>query len=466
MVAIITDAIKLQMMQDVFDDLADSASSSYYLAVAKSEEWNDSDTPITPVNSQREQRNFRLGTQAVKRITDFTFTVPRYNWSFGAVYSAYSDNVAGYPLSPYYVITEDNAVYICIKQSKTGGIPNPSSVKPTGTSTTPFTTSDGYIWKFLYTIGTLNASKFLTANYMPVQKIDTVDSDSLAVEIEQKTIQDAAIPGEISGLRITTGGVGYDDSPPPTISIVGNGTGATGLVTVTNGVITAVELDESAGSVVGGTGFDYAECKIIGGGSPSTAAVIQPIIGPKNGFGADPRIDLKSSAIMFNVIPDSDEEGEWVIGNAFRQLGIIRNPKVGDLGSDSDFTGAAGNTLKSLQFASISSAYTVGSTIVGASSGAKGIIDKIIGTGNASVIYYHQTEATGFTDFQEAESVTEQNGLAGSGVLKSAAFDADSRAWDYPTVDPFSGELLYIDNRAKIDRLDGQAEDIKVIIQL
>ena len=466
MVAIITDAIKRQLMQDVYDDLADSASGRYYIAVAKSEDWNDSDTPIVPSNTVREARNFRLGTQAIKRITDFSFAVPRYNWSFGTVYSAYNDNVSGYPTIPYYVLTEDNAVYICLKQAKTGGLAQPSTTKPTGTSPEAFTTADGYIWKFLYTIGTLSATKFLTANYMPVQKILAVDSDSLAVEIEQKSVQDAAIPKQVVGLRIANGGAGYDNTPPPNLTIIGNGTGARALATVTNGVITQVELDESAGTIVGGTGYDYAECKISGGGSPTTEASIIPIIGPKQGFGADPRFDLKSTAIMFNVIPDSDEGGEWVIGNSFRQIGILKNPKVGDLSSDSDFTAAAGNTLKSLQFASISSAFTVGSTIVGGTSGANAIVDKIIGTGNNAVIYYHQTETTGFTDFQEAEAITEANGLSGSGVLKAAVFDADSRAWNYPSADPFSGELLYIDNRAKIDRLDGQAEDIKVIIQI
>lgn len=466
MVAIVTDTLKKQMIQDIYDDLTDSAGSRYYIAVAKSEDWNDADTPVDPVNSQREQRNFRLGAQALKRITDYTFAVPRVNWSFGSIYSAYSDNTSGYPTTPYYVLTEDNAVYICLKQPKTAGVGQPSTTKPTGTSSAPFTTADGYIWKYLYTIGTLNASKFLTANYMPVQKILATDSDSLAVEIEQEIVQNEAIPKQVVGLRISNGGAGYNDAPAPTLTIVGNGTGARGLATVTNGVITQVELDESAGTIVGGTGYDYAECKISGGGSPTTEATIIPVLGPKEGFGADPRIDLKSTAIMFNVIPDSDEGGEWVIGNAFRQMGILKNPKVGDPTSDSDYTASAGNMLKSLRFASISSSFTVGSTIEGGTSGAKAIIDKIIGTGNDAVIYYHQTETTGFTDFQEGEGVLESNGQSGSGVLKSAGFDADSLAWDYPSVDPFSGDLLYIDNRAKIDRLDGQAEDIKVIIQI
>lgn len=466
MVAIITDAIKRQLVQSIFDDLSDSAAGRYYIAVGRSEDWNDSDVPTIPVNTERESRNFRLGTQAIKRITSYSFTVPRNNWSYGTVYSAYNDNVSGHPTIPYYVLTEDNAVYICLKQAKTDGIAQPSTTKPTGTSPDPFTTADGYIWKFLYTIGTLNASKFLTANYMPVQKVLATDSDSLAVDIEQEQIQNAAIPKQVVGLRIVNGGVGYDDDPVPTLSIIGNGSGARGLATVTNGVITQVELDESAGTIVGGTGYDYAECKIVGGGSPTTEATILPVLGPKAGFGADPRIDLRATGIMFNVIPDSDEGGEWVIGNSFRQIGIIKNPKVGDITSDSDYSGSAGNTLKSLRFSAISSAYTVGSTIVGGTSGAKGIIDKIIGTGNSAVIYYHQTEATGFTDFQEGEGVVEENGLSGSGILSLVAFDADNRAWDYPTVDPFSGDLLYIDNRAKIDRLDGQAEDIKVIIQI
>jgi hypothetical protein len=466
MVAIITDAIKRQFIQEIYDDLSDSAASRYYVAVAKSEDWNDSDIPVDPANTDREARNFRLGMQAIKRITDYSFTVPRYNWSFGTTYSAYNDNTSGYPTIPYYVLTEDNAVYICLKQAKTdGGIAQPSTVKPSGTLTREYTAADGYIWKFLYTIGTLSATKFLTANYMPVQKILTTDSDSLAVEIEQKAIQDAAIPGQVIGLRIVNGGAGYDDAPVPTITIVGNGTTAQGLTWVTGGVITKVEMDESDGEIIAGSGYSWAEA-VISGGSPTTAASVLPILSPKNGFGADPRIDLKATAIMFNVIPDSDENGEWVIGNSFRQLGILKNPKVGDISSDSDYIAAAGNTLRGLRFASVSTAFTVGSTIQGATSSAKALVDKISGTGSSTIIYYHQSEATGFTQFQEAEAITELSGLPGSGILKAGAFDADSRAYDYPSADPFSGELLYIDNRAKIDRDEGQAEDIKIIIQL
>ena len=302
---------------------------------------------------------------------------------------------------------------------------------------------------------------------MPVQKVLAIDSDSLAVEIEQYNIQNSAIPGQIIGLNIISGGTGYDDAPVPTISIVGDGDGeAQGLTWVTNGVITKVEMLESDGAVVTGSGYNWAEVVVEGGGTPTSAAVIRPILSPKDGFGADPRVDLKSTGIMFNVIPDSDENGEWVIGNSFRQLGIIKNPKVGDPSSDSDYIASAGNTLRSLRFATISVAFTVGSTIEGQTTGAKAIIDKIIGTGNAAVVYYHQTEATGFTQFEEAEAVEEINGLSVTGVLNAVAFDADTRAYEYPSADPFSGQLLYIDNRAKIDRDEGQAEDIKIIIQL
>jgi hypothetical protein len=34
----------------------------------------------------------------------------------------------------------------------------------------------------------------------------------------------------------------------------------------------------------------------------------------------------------------------------------------------------------------------------------------------------------------------------------------------YPFFEPYSGEILFVQNAAKVDRYDGQAENIKIII--
>ena len=69
---------------------------------------------------------------------------------------------------------------------------------------------------------------------------------------------------------------------------------------------------------------------------------------------------------------------------------------------------------------------------------------------------YHQNDSTGFGVFP----ITPGNpiNITAGGITK--AIDSDLP----PQVDPYSGELLYIENRASILRDASQQEDIKVIV--
>ena len=99
------------------------------------------------------------------------------------------------------------------------------------------------------------------------------------------------------------------------------------------------------------------------------------------------------------------------------------------------------------------SVFSVDKLIVGASSGAKAYVDKV----DSDKIYYHQTDVTGFTLFQNGEVLTESNGT-GNGTIDSARIDGE--------VLPYSGDLLYLNNRGAIERSTNQSEDIKIILQL
>ena len=456
MAAIITHDLKKQVIQDIFDDITDSAGAKYYIGIGKSEPWNDSDVATTPVQTERESRNFRLGLQSMKRVADFSFVVPRNNWITGTTYSAYNDNAAGHPTSPYYVMTDTNAVYLCVRQGKNAlGAAVTSTVKPTGVDNVVKTYADGYAWKFLYTMTTPNQSSFLASNFHPVLKQGKLDSDgsgsvtSLSQLVEQKGVQDAAINGSLSGVIVTGGGAGYTSAP--SVTIKGSGTGARAVATVSGGVVTKIEMDESAGTLVIGSGYNYAEA-VISGGSPTTPATARAILGPVGGFGADPRNDLRARAIMFNIKPAGTETNEFVIGNDFRTIGIIRNPLDS---ADAAFTATSGNALNRLKMSTATGlAMTIGSTLSGVTSGAKGIINKT----DSDEIWYHQTEGTGFTPFQAGEGVKDSDN--NTGTLLGSGFNLK------PVAMPFTGDLLYVENRAAVLRAADQTEDIKVIIEI
>ena len=469
MAAIITDALKKQFIVDTIDNIKD-ASNYYYVGLGKNEEWtSDSDTPITPVNSLREAQAARYGIQSIKLVTDATMVVPRSNWTTGAVFSGWDDASVGHPTNNFYVVTASNQVYVCLQQGRNAsGQSVPSTIEPAATTVAPFYTADGYLWKYIYTIGAISANKFLAANYMPVQFIDSAGPTAPASEQNQILIQNGAIGGQLLGFEVVTTGNGYEEASPA-ISIFGDGTGAAARAYVEGGAVVKVTIDSDGSSNPRlGSGYNTASVEIAAPtGAGGTTAVIRPIIGPRAGIGSDPRVDLKASALMLNVKTEGDEDGDFIVaaGNQIRQVSLLRNPdKWQDI--DSDFTSASGSSLKYFQVTDGETAPSLRSVVEGSLSGAKAYVDNVVDDGvGGRKIYFHQTEATGFRKFQEAETLTEVNG-AGSATLESEGTDADSDAYELGAVNPFTGDLLYIDNRAAIDRSAGQTEDIKIVIQL
>jgi len=448
--AILTNPIKKQVIQDLKTDM-DSSGTHYYAVIGRSEDWNADDTTPTAVNTAREERNFRLGLQSAKKVVDITFCVPRYNWSSGAIYSAYDDAQVGYPTQTYYVMNDNNQVYVCIQRAENNaGQAQVSTVQPTGgTDGVPFDTADGYIWKFLYSIGASDATKFMSANYIPVKLQGATDGSSTASEVEQLAIQTAAIPGQIIGYAVDSGGAGY--SSAPTITVAGNGTLAKAGATISGNQVTKVTLIDSSGNYTLGSGYDYATVSVTGGGSPTKPAKVRAILGSPLGLGGDPRDDLRSTAIMLNTKPSGDESTDFIVGNDFRQVGILKNPL--DSASTALFTESTGIALKKLNFASVTSGFVADELITGVTSGAKAYVDKV----GTNELHYHQTEDTGFIAFQSGEQVTS---TAGDGTT------ASSNHITTPEIDIMSGEVLYIDNRAKVARTSDQTEDIKLVIQI
>jgi len=472
MVATVTYEMKRRFIDEFRND-ADSASVNYYIGISKSEDWNATDTAPTPVNTEREQRLFRYGLQSVKKVSDYSFVIPRKNWVANAKYFAYNDAVEEHA-TDYYVVNASNQVYVCIQQGINAlGVHTASTVQPTGVLTRGVVLSDGYAWRFLYTIGTLAASFFKSQNFIPVKIQGATDGSSSATDIEQLAKQNAAIPGkQIVGFNIATGGAGY--SSVPTVTITGDGHiddgssagdgGVKAEAILSGGAVVNIKLlaDSAGGGMClkMGQGFDFAAVTLTGGGS-TTEATGTVVFGPDGGFGADPRDDLRARAMMFNAKPVGTEEGEFQVGNSFRQIGLLRDPTTP---AGALFTASDGNCLRRLQMASTATPFTQGSTIKGATSSALALVDSA-DTLNGGEIWYHQTETTGFTQFAEGEAISVTSGQ-GAGQTQATGTDGDTLAFVEPKVDKFSGTLLYIENAAAVVRAADQTEDIKVIIEI
>ena len=458
MAAIITDPFKKQFMQKILDEVS-NLDARYYVGIGKNDEWNSTETVPTPIDTPKTVKEAQNALQSVKAVAATSFVIPRHNWSAGSEYSGYDDNYATIPTNTYYVLTEDNNVYICLQQSKSAtGSVNKSTVKPTGTSPKPFKTSDGYTWRFLYPISGADTAAFLSANFIPVKLLgDSATSD--AFEIQQKAAQDSANPGRILNIVVENQGSGYTETP--IVTITGNngalGDSAQATAEISNGKIVKIDmLNESAG---GGNNFVNATVTISGGGG--SGAIARAVIGPANGIGADPRDELKATSLMFNSKPSGSENGDFLSGNTqdFRQVLLIRNPKT-DSANGNPLTATTAKALKYLQIdSSFANQLSINELITNSKAiPAKAYVNEIVNFDASSMkVYYHQTDSTGYTPFLVGDTLTDEQSNTGTIVVV-----ADSNELYINN----SGEVLYVENRAPVVRPLNQIEDIKVVVTL
>jgi len=449
MTAIVTDNLR-KNLSDLFLAEVENASDShqFYIGIGKSDVWNATDTLVDPTQTDKEERDHRHNLQSVKKVEAASFVIPRENWSSGREYSAWSDASVGIPTNNYYVMTDVNEVFICLKAAKNAsGVVQKSLNKPAVPAgkniAEPFELADGYVWKFLYAISAGKANSFLSAGFIPVQNIPGAAGN--AFETDQKSVQDSAIGGQIIGIEIESNGEGYGSSTP-TVTIRGNGTAAAATATLLSGQVVKVEMNnESAGL---GSGYDYAE--VIFSGSPTKPAKARAVIGPREGLGLDARNDLKASSIMLNIKPDGTVSDTFIVNNSFRQISLFKNIQEKDsAASGKIFEGTSSRTLRYMKSADAAN-LTIGREITDTSTPPiKAYIDDI----QDSDIYYHQNDSSGFGVF--ANSATISDGIQTITVDSASVLSL---------VNPYSGDIIYMENRAKILRDAAQQEDIKVIL--
>lgn len=188
------------------DGRATKNSTILYAAIGKSSNWDtEPNAPIVDSSlqnySNETKRNFigakKIDTGSVSHVTS------RYDWESGTVYDMYRDITQNLDSKKYYVVTNDFNVYKCIYNNKGGA----STVKPTDRGTGAVTLSDGYTWKYMYTISLGEAEKFMTSVHIPVQTL--TNSNGSPEQVDQIAVQNAAVNGSIEVIETTSTGSGY-----------------------------------------------------------------------------------------------------------------------------------------------------------------------------------------------------------------------------------------------------------------
>ena len=503
MPAIITTKCRINNTQQFIEGFSEAVATNYYLFIGKVTAWDDDNAPPTPTDSvQNQSYDHWRDMIAAKKIisTDVSHVIPRSNWTSNTVYTEYTDTNTTLFSNTFFVLNSTNDVYKCLFNNAEAN----STVQPTGTGTSIITTADGYQWKYMYTINSVDGLKWLTENYMPVKRIGAVDDGSNQWDVEQ-----AAVDGAINIIDVTANGSGYTSTHTNTVNSVINSTaitlksstsasddlyngsvihfssgtgsgqafevsdytGATRTLVVNTAFTTTPDVtttyfinpkvaitgdgtgalavsNTTAGAVSTVTiitpGSAYTNAVVAISAGAGTGATATAYIGPPGGHGYDAVEELGAYYVMMNTRLEYGESNNFTVDNDYRKIGIMKDPLYanGDIA-----TATLVDQAVTLSVSSVSGTFT--SDEVVELNANTTITGKLIDA-NSSIIRLtdvYGTFVTGTANGQTSSASATIDAVSGGDFLK------------------YSGDLMYIEQRKPITRASDQVEDLKIIFQ-
>lgn len=358
---------------------------------------------------------------SLKRVqtTDMTLAIRKIVWTSGTVYEMYDDQNINIFESDFYVLTSNNKVYKCLDNN--GGVA--STEEPDSTSLTPFTTSDGYKWQLMYDLTSSMMAQWNDTHLLPIKEVHTDDSSV------QWNIQSNAVAGTIDAIKVVEGGSGY--LSVPTVTIIGDGTGATATAILSDGSVSRVIITNR------GSGYTHAEISISGN------AVLRPVISPIKGHGSNAVNELNGRYILVHSEFNKDELGTFPTDLKYRQIGLLMNPLL--YGTSNKATDTAGiNQMASITIDVDPSVFI-----------------------KSEVIKNQTTDATAvFATYKNNTiKIVSQKGSFNVGdniIGLSSGITATITAVSNPYLELYSGSLIYVENREPIERKDTQTETYRL----
>lgn len=158
----------------------DPTPEQLYLFFGRDLPWPDENAPDAPTEGITEEFATRDAMIGIKKITETNtaLVTNRYTWQTGIIYAEYDAADSSLFSKQFYVITGTNSVYKCLSN----GAGATSVIEPTGTSTSPVATGDGYTWKFMYDLSSSMISNFLTTDWLPIPQGGQRTAFQIAVE--------------------------------------------------------------------------------------------------------------------------------------------------------------------------------------------------------------------------------------------------------------------------------------------
>ena len=511
MPAIITDQIRVLNAENFVNGIS-TTTNSYYVfiglpnATEVNSDWN-TNTPA-PIDNFDDHDNIYDTLISAKKVTssDVLQVIRKISWTTGTIYEMYrhdydinnttpQTNSSNLYNSNFYVMNSDFRVYECIYNGANptnSGKGIASLEEPTHTDLQPRLESDGYLWKYLYTIKPSDIVKFDSVDYIPVPQNWLTNPDTLDV-------RNAAVDGKIETVVIenTTSAAYQFSGTKNNVPIRGDGQDGEASVTFVNGKPTAVQVTN------GGTGYSFATLDLdsVVTGSGAEFSVIIP---PPKGHGADIYTELGANKVLlYSRIENSDTTNpDFPTGNQFARIGILKNPNVN--GTTNLLTassasgvyglrlaGAASSTMSVSVDGQITQTIGIGSTAVGKIISYDPVTkflrywqDRSLATNtpagaNPTFGYrlnrFTSTPSTGGSTNVVVTTTTGTETVGIETTFTGVSTSVNSKTYYFgqsissgiasPEIEKYSGDIIYIDNRPEVTRAANQREDIKIVLE-
>tara|TARA_R110000803_G_scaffold166776_1_gene230089 strand:- start:542 stop:1999 length:1458 start_codon:yes stop_codon:yes gene_type:complete len=484
MAAIITNKFRINNAEQFVESFSETANTTYYLFIGRAHAWaSDVDaqgntitegtdasppTPNDDVTSEFYNYDDMLGAKLIAS-TDVSHVIPRRNWTTGTTYDMYEHNISSSNAaasgatnlfdSTYVVMNSSYAVYKVIENDGATA----STVEPTSTSNSIFATSDGYRWKYMYSLTSAETLNFMSTDFIHCSTDSTVSA--------------AAVDGALDTALVVAGGSSYNTSSGATISAIpirGDGSSGVASVVISSGAVASVSITTA------GTGYTYAyirDADIIAAtnaGGAGSGANINIIIPPKGGHGYNAVKELGGFYVMMNKsLVGIEGTSDIGVANDFRRIGLLKDPY--NFGTTTIATASTRRQIYAAVFSSVSGTFVADEEINQATTGAVGKVIEYDSTNK--ILFWYQTrfpdvgtDTNGnLTAFSGANAITGQTSSAAAtpntsssattnGVVFASGYSNPELAYD-------SGDIIYVEERSPITRASDQTENIKLIIE-
>lgn len=426
-------------------------ADSFYCFLASVDPWDNDNEPPTPRQDQQYIKQLMKNVFVMKKIQsgDISPVIQRIDWSSGTIYEYYRDDIdmteideQGFLVRNFYVKNKYDQVFKCLWNANgSQSISEPYFEPGSYQTNNLYFGSDGYKWKYIYTVDNGLKVKFMDKSWIPVPiGIGYIPNPLLNPD----NLPTPPGIGNIDVINVTNGGEGYDTSNAiVTVTVTGDGTGATASAVVANGSIQDI--------VVTNNGTNYSRANVtIQSTLGSNATAIAPT-SPIGGHGLDPVSELGCSNVMLTCQFEGSENDYIPTDITYYQIGIVVNP-IAKSSSPINANGAIYRTSTNLIVSPGFGAYVNGEFIYQGSS------------------LENSTFSAKIVSFDPATDIINTINTQGTLRLNDPIFGNSSRtartllSYNTPDMLTLSGYPILVENRSGIERSFDGIEQFKVVL--